>query len=116
MGKKLKLYLVGWQLLRDTMSNTMITQYNGEKLKDAHCMFLYYLQLRPKIVSLSQVVAKKFKSLALAGLVLVVIQIALGGWTASNYAATICTELPVCNSGWTKKLLKMSIGESPNAP
>lgn len=64
-------------------------------------LFLYYLQLRPKIVSVSQVVAKKFKTLAMAGLVLVVFQIALGGWTASNYAATICTELPFCNSGWT---------------
>ncbi len=67
-------------------------------------LFLYYLQLRPKIVSVSQVVAKKFKKLATVGLVLVVIQIALGGWTASNYAATICTELPVCNSGWTKNV------------
>lgn len=65
-------------------------------------LFLYVLQLRPKIVSLSQVVAKKFKTLAMAGLVLVVIQIALGGWTASNYAATACTELPFCNSGWTE--------------
>ncbi|NVJ64880.1 MAG: COX15/CtaA family protein [Gammaproteobacteria bacterium] len=67
-------------------------------------LFLYYLQLRPKIVSLSQVVAKKFKGLALAGLVLVAMQIALGGWTASNYAATICTDLPFCNSGWTNNV------------
>ncbi len=67
-------------------------------------LFLYYLQLRPKIVSLSQVVAKKFKGFALIGLVLVAVQIALGGWTASNYAATICTDLPVCNSGWTKNV------------
>ncbi len=65
-------------------------------------LFLYYLQLRPKIVSLSQVVAKKFKNLALAGLVLVAMQIALGGWTAANYAATVCKDLPVCNSGWTQ--------------
>lgn len=64
-------------------------------------LFLYVLQLRPKIVSLSEVVAKKFKKFALAGLVLVIVQIALGGWTASNYAATACTELPFCNTGWT---------------
>lgn len=36
---------------------------------------------------------------ALAGVVLV-LQIALGGWTASNYAATVCTALPVCQEGW----------------
>lgn len=67
-------------------------------------LFLYVLQLRPKIVSLSQVVAKKFKSYALAGLVVVVLQIALGGWTASNYAATSCSELPFCNDGWTQNV------------
>lgn len=27
-------------------------------------------------------------------------QIALGGWTASNYAATVCTDLPICQPGW----------------
>ena len=64
-------------------------------------LFLYVLQLRPKIVSLSKVVAKKFKKFAMVGLVLVIVQIALGGWTASNYAATACTELPFCNTGWT---------------
>ncbi|WMC10313.1 COX15/CtaA family protein [Oceanimonas pelagia] len=35
--------------------------------------------------------------LALAALVL---QIALGGWTAANYAAMACTELPVCQGDW----------------
>lgn len=63
--------------------------------------FLYYLQLRPKIMSLSQVVAKKFRALAVVGLVAVLLQIALGGWLVSNYAATSCAELPVCDSGWT---------------
>ncbi len=31
---------------------------------------------------------------------LLVCQIALGGWTASNYAATVCTKLPICQTGW----------------
>jgi cytochrome c oxidase assembly protein subunit 15 len=35
--------------------------------------------------------------LAMVGLVC---QIMLGGWTASNYAATICTDLPICQHGW----------------
>lgn len=67
-------------------------------------LFLYFLQLRPKIVSLSQVVAKKYKKLASIGLIAVVLQIALGGWTASNYAATACTELPFCNEGWQENV------------
>lgn len=34
------------------------------------------------------------------GLLLVVLQIALGGWTAANYAAVACTDLPTCNGQW----------------
>ncbi|MDP5292807.1 COX15/CtaA family protein [Oceanimonas sp. CHS3-5] len=33
-------------------------------------------------------------------LVALVLQIALGGWTAANYAAMACTELPVCQDDW----------------
>lgn len=35
-----------------------------------------------------------------AGLVLVVIQIALGGWVSTNYAALACTDFPLCQGGW----------------
>ncbi|WP_372965905.1 heme A synthase [Marinobacter sp.] len=34
------------------------------------------------------------------GLLLVVLQIALGAWTAANYAAVACTGLPTCNGQW----------------
>ena len=34
------------------------------------------------------------------GIVILGLQIALGGWTAANYAATVCSELPICQSGW----------------
>lgn len=39
-----------------------------------------------------------------AALAVVVVQIALGGWTAANYAAVACTELPVCEPGWSERL------------
>ncbi|EKE77496.1 COX15/CtaA family protein [Gallaecimonas xiamenensis] len=41
-----------------------------------------------------------------AGLVLVVlvVQIALGGWTSSNYAALACTQLPFCEGQWWTRL------------
>lgn len=35
----------------------------------------------------------------LAGLIVVVLQIALGGWTSTNYAAVACNEFPTCNLG-----------------
>ncbi|MCP1267808.1 COX15/CtaA family protein [Aeromonas hydrophila] len=35
---------------------------------------------------------------------MLLIQIALGGWTSSNYAAMACAELPVCQAGWQDQL------------
>jgi len=41
------------------------------------------------------------RSLALAGLAALALQIALGGWTSSNYAAIACPDLPTCqHSFW----------------
>lgn len=37
---------------------------------------------------------------AVIGLVILVCQIALGGWTSSNYAALACPDLPTCNGDW----------------
>ncbi len=37
---------------------------------------------------------------ALLGLVLVVVQIALGGWVSTNYAALACADFPTCQGTW----------------
>jgi cytochrome c oxidase assembly protein subunit 15 len=38
--------------------------------------------------------------LALVGLIALAIQIALGGWTSSNYAAIACPDFPKCQNAW----------------
>jgi cytochrome c oxidase assembly protein subunit 15 len=38
--------------------------------------------------------------LALLGLVALAVQIALGGWTSSNYAAVACPDFPTCQNAW----------------
>ena len=38
--------------------------------------------------------------LTLAVLLIVLGQIALGGWTSTNYAALACTDFPTCNGAW----------------
>lgn len=43
----------------------------------------------------------KFASFAF---VVLIIQIALGGWTAANYAAVACTQLPICEGDWVQRL------------
>lgn len=47
---------------------------------------------------------RSVKRLAWIALWVLVLQIALGGWTAANYAAAVCTELPICQSGWPQAL------------
>lgn len=37
---------------------------------------------------------------ALAGVVVLGVQIFLGGWTSTNYAALACTDLPTCQGQW----------------
>ncbi|UPR54503.1 COX15/CtaA family protein [Vibrio cyclitrophicus] len=48
--------------------------------------------------------APQIKFWASLGLVVVVGQILLGGWTSSNYAALVCTQLPICEGNWTSYL------------
>ncbi|MGX5175245.1 COX15/CtaA family protein [Aliikangiella sp. IMCC44653] len=41
-----------------------------------------------------------YKNLILLTLVVVALQVALGGWTSANYAAMVCHELPICQGNW----------------
>ena len=38
--------------------------------------------------------------LLVTGLVLLIVQIILGGWTSANYAALACTDFPTCQGRW----------------
>ncbi|MBW0148164.1 COX15/CtaA family protein [Marinobacter arenosus] len=44
--------------------------------------------------------AAAFRPWLYGGLLLIVMQIALGAWTAANYAAVACTDLPTCQGQW----------------
>ena len=67
-------------------------------------LFLLYLRLKPHRINRSDFSIKKYGRFALLGIVLLTGQIALGGWTSSNYAALSCVELPICQSGWQAQL------------
>ena len=40
------------------------------------------------------------RRVALLGLIVLALQIALGGWTSSNYAAVACPDFPTCQNAW----------------
>lgn len=44
--------------------------------------------------------AMRFRGMIVAGLTVLVIQIALGGWTSANYAALACPDFPQCQGQW----------------
>ena len=62
---------------------------------------LWWLTLRSgqlfKFSHVDSVYLQKLKTPALIGLVIVVLQVMLGGWTSSNYAALHCVDFPTCN-------------------
>jgi cytochrome c oxidase assembly protein subunit 15 len=49
------------------------------------------------------------RRLALVGLLALAVQIALGGWTSTNYAATACPDFPTCQASWWPR---MSFGDA----
>ncbi|MBD8271493.1 COX15/CtaA family protein [Pseudomonas fluorescens] len=61
---------------------------------------LFLLTLRLSGVLPALIVPRRLQYWATAGLVLVIGQIALGGWVSSNYAAVACVDLPTCHGQW----------------
>src|SRR6202022_50459 len=60
---------------------------------------LWWLSLRPERRQLPAREAG-LRKYAVAGLAALIVQIALGGWTSSNYAAVACPDFPTCQHSW----------------
>lgn len=112
LPKKLPIFLVALVTLQALFGMWTVTLKLWPQVVTSHLLggfstlaLLWLLFLRYKNSSLipsEQGVShlSRLKSLALCGLVAVVIQIALGGWTSSNYAALACVDFPTCHGQW----------------
>lgn len=60
---------------------------------------LWWLSLAPESRQLSER-ESAMRKYALAGLAVLILQIALGGWTSTNYAAVACPDFPTCQRSW----------------
>jgi cytochrome c oxidase assembly protein subunit 15 len=60
---------------------------------------LWWLSLAPGTRQLTEreLALRKY---GVAGLAVLILQIALGGWTSTNYAAVACSDLPTCQNSW----------------
>ncbi|MBF22870.1 COX15/CtaA family protein [Neopusillimonas maritima] len=59
-----------------------------------------WLAAREKQHERISVAALRWQPWMLAGFVLLFVQIALGGWVSTNYAALACMDFPTCNGQW----------------
>jgi len=60
---------------------------------------LWWLSLEPERRDL-KAAERRVRRLALVSAALVLVQVALGGWTSTNYAAAACTDFPTCQDSW----------------
>jgi cytochrome c oxidase assembly protein subunit 15 len=60
---------------------------------------LGWLALRAKRVRRQDLAPRLTRGLRI-GLLLLAVQIALGGWTSTNYAALACADFPSCHGSW----------------
>jgi len=63
----------------------------------------------------------RWRPWAIGGLLLLFVQIALGGWVSTNYAALACMDFPTCNGSWLPPMdlasgfsLVRGLGELPS--
>lgn len=60
---------------------------------------LWWLSLAPERRE-RKAAERPFARLAILGMAVVAVQVSLGGWTSTNYAAAACTDFPTCQGGW----------------
>ena len=113
---KLPLFLLAFVILQGAFGAWTVTLKLWPQVVTGHLLggfttlsllWLLVLRLRNQSWRLSSIVFRETKALqrfAAIGLLVVIIQIALGGWTTSNYAALACPELPTCQGQWIPEM------------
>ena len=109
---KLPVFILGLIILQAAFGMWTVTLKLWPQVVTAHLLggfatfsLLFLLTIRLSAVDWKAIPAKvqelkALKALGVAGLLVVIMQISLGGWTSSNYAALACPDLPACQGQW----------------
>lgn len=109
---KLPLFMLGFIILQGMFGMWTVTLKLWPQIVTAHLLggfttfslyWLLTLRLNNQPWQLPKEIYQKVTALkkwALLGLIIVACQVALGGWTTSNYAAVACPDLPTCQNQW----------------
>lgn len=91
----LGMWTVTWQL-----KPLVVTGHLLGGLTTLSLLAWMWLATRPSRSTAGPALPGWLRKLALLGLVLVAVQVFLGGWTSTNYAALACPDLPTCHGRW----------------
>ncbi len=76
-------------------------------------MFIRTKNMTENKLNIAQVLPKYYLTWCFAALSVLIIQIALGGWLAANYAAPHCTGLPLCDGNWQQNFSLLEVFQLP---
>jgi cytochrome c oxidase assembly protein subunit 15 len=105
----LPLALLGLIVFQALLGMWTVTRLLKPVIVSAHLLggmstlaLLVWLWRRESVVSRQSYFAPAhhLRGAATLGLLLVVVQIALGGWVSTNYAALACADFPTCQGSW----------------
>ena len=109
---KLPLFILGLVILQAAFGMWTVTLKLWPQVVTAHLLggfatfsLLFLLTVRLSGIDWKAIPSKvkgvrTLKALGIIGLLVVIMQISLGGWTSSNYAALACPDLPGCQGQW----------------
>lgn len=109
---KLPLFILGLIILQAAFGMWTVTLKLWPQVVTAHLLggfatfsLLFLLTIRLSGFDWKAIPSKvkglrTLKILGAVGLLVVIMQISLGGWTSSNYAALACPDLPTCQGQW----------------
>lgn len=109
---KLPLFILAFVILQGAFGAWTVTLKLWPQVVAAHLLggfttltllTLLTLRLRARRLrfdEMREAALARLRPWLMGGLLLVILQIALGGWTAANYAAVACPDLPTCQGQW----------------
>ncbi|WP_091989613.1 COX15/CtaA family protein [Pseudoalteromonas denitrificans] len=77
--------------------------------------YLLYLRIKHQPITSEDTNVIGYFSWCLVALIVLSIQIALGGWLAANYAAPHCSGLPLCSGDWQQTFSFLDVFQLPAA-
>ncbi|MEW6118550.1 MAG: COX15/CtaA family protein [Pseudomonadota bacterium] len=92
--------LLGMWTVTELLKPLIVTAHLLGGMATISLLLWLWLRERSRVAHAYHAHAGHLRRAATIGLVLVAVQVALGGWVSTNYAALACTDFPLCQGAW----------------